>query len=311
MWTVLMECRSFQELGESTLHSKNGCGQFYIASTIDMRKASSCPECGMEGFPAHQYGETFEVSERGKLELTLTSSAAGSHSHVKTSVLQDLEKAWVESEVDFSSRSCGWPKKSSQSSFSLRTSPQLELGGSSMWPKGLPVPAMIVDGILYPLRKLARLTKELDGSALPTPTAQSYGTNKGGAAGRKGKARPSLETMAKSGLWPTPRASANENRQTKPTPSQLAGKHGMNLATAVNMLPTPRASEASRGDSPSERRRKTPGLESVVNMALGTYRGQLNPTWVEWLMGYPIEWTVCADWATPSSQRKPKKLSKG
>jgi hypothetical protein len=21
--------------------------------------------------------------------------------------------------------------------------------------------------------------------------------------------------------------------------------------------------------------------------------GQLNPTWVEWLMGFPLEWTVC------------------
>ena len=39
--------------------------------------------------------------------------------------------------------------------------------------------------------------------------------------------------------WPTPRASANENRQTRPTPSQLAGKHGMNLATRAVMWPTP------------------------------------------------------------------------
>ena len=32
---------------------------------------------------------------------------------------------------------------------------------------------------------------------LPTPAAQSYGTNKGGSAGRVGKERPSLETMAR------------------------------------------------------------------------------------------------------------------
>lgn len=31
--------------------------------------------------------------------------------------------------------------------------------------------------------------------ALPTPTAKLYGYNKGGAAGRQGKERPSLETM--------------------------------------------------------------------------------------------------------------------
>jgi hypothetical protein len=24
----------------------------------------------------------------------------------------------------------------------------------------------------------------------------------------------------------------------------------------------------------------------------------LNPTWVEWLMGYPLGWTVCEAWET-------------
>jgi hypothetical protein len=49
-------------------------------------------------------------------------------------------------------------------------------------------------------------------------------------------------------LWPTPRASANENRQTKPTPSQEAGQHGMNLATTAALWPTPQTdSFRSRG----------------------------------------------------------------
>lgn len=38
-------------------------------------------------------------------------------------------------------------------------------------------------------------TKAWEQFLLPTPTAQTYGYNKGGAAGRKGKARPSLETL--------------------------------------------------------------------------------------------------------------------
>ncbi|WP_246039691.1 hypothetical protein [Glycomyces buryatensis] len=47
-------------------------------------------------------------------------------------------------------------------------------------------------------------------------------------------------------LLPTPRASANEDRQYKPTPSQLAGKHGKSLQAEVcslPLLPTPRASD--------------------------------------------------------------------
>ena len=54
--------------------------------------------------------------------------------------------------------------------------------------------------------------------------------------------------------WATPRASENENRQTKLSPSQKAGQHGLNLAAQVNApypaaeweekeWPTPRATE--------------------------------------------------------------------
>jgi hypothetical protein len=38
-------------------------------------------------------------------------------------------------------------------------------------------------------------------------------------------------------------------------------------------------------------------------------RGSLNPTWVEWLMGYPIEHTDLKDWATPSSRKSRQKSS--
>lgn len=34
--------------------------------------------------------------------------------------------------------------------------------------------------------------------------------------------------------------------------------------------------------------------------------GQLNPTWVEWLMGYPRGWTALKASAMPSSRRSPK-----
>ncbi|WP_306472862.1 hypothetical protein [Streptomyces sp. or20] len=54
-------------------------------------------------------------------------------------------------------------------------------------------------------------------------------------------------------LLPTPRASANENRQTKRTPSQEAGTHGLSLAAEVcELLPTPRATDGSKG-GPNQR----------------------------------------------------------
>jgi site-specific DNA-cytosine methylase len=44
----------------------------------------------------------------------------------------------------------------------------------------------------------------LPGGLFPTPSASSYGSNRGGAAGRVGQARHSLESMARHGMWPSP-----------------------------------------------------------------------------------------------------------
>jgi hypothetical protein len=35
--------------------------------------------------------------------------------------------------------------------------------------------------------------------------------------------------------------------------------------------------------------------------------GQLNPTWVEWLMGFPLGWTDCEHLATPSYRKSSKR----
>jgi hypothetical protein len=35
--------------------------------------------------------------------------------------------------------------------------------------------------------------------------------------------------------------------------------------------------------------------------------GSLNPMWVEWLMGFPLEWTVLDASATQSFRCKPEK----
>ncbi len=53
-------------------------------------------------------------------------------------------------------------------------------------------------------------------------------------------------------IWPTPRASPNENRQTSPSPSQIAGTHGRSLAAEAcesvrKNWPTPEAADATRG----------------------------------------------------------------
>jgi hypothetical protein len=121
--------------------------------------------------------------------------------------------------------------------------------------------------------------KSAEQGLIPTPRVEGFD------AGRhRGKA-DSTHSYVK--MFPTPRSSPNENRQTKPTPSQLAGKHGMNLSTAVHMLPTPTGQDAHNNGGPSQSGRNTPPL---------------NPDWVEALMGYPLGWTDIGKTPSPELQ---------
>ena len=84
---------------------------------------------------------------------------------------------------------------------------QLTLDGSSeefceTWPRS----GCLQNGTAYLLPPLTLLTDEIEFGLLPTPAATAYGTNQGGAAGRTGPVRPSLETMARKNMWPTPQA---------------------------------------------------------------------------------------------------------
>jgi hypothetical protein len=56
------------------------------------------------------------------------------------------------------------------------------------------------------------------------------------------------------------------------------------LARLVQMWPTPTAHNAKETNAPSEMNRNTPTLAAQAG-------GKLNPTWVEWLMGWQLGWT--------------------
>lgn len=113
-----------------------------------------------------------------------------------------------------------------------------------------------------------------------------------------------------SGLWPTPnRTDATLNRTPEEHFARQAklkagnpnlGELQMPLVTAVlmRMWPTPRANKLHGKD----REDFSPSLHNMVN-------GELNPTWVEWLMGYPLEWTDLEDSETQSSLKSPINLS--
>jgi hypothetical protein len=57
-----------------------------------------------------------------------------------------------------------------------------------------------------------------------------------------------------------------------------------NHRTWKKKFPTPTSHNAKETNAPSESERNTPTLAAQVG-------GKLNPTWVEWLMGWPLGWT--------------------
>ncbi len=90
-----------------------------------------------------------------------------------------------------------------------------------------------------------------------------------------------------SGYWPTPRAqvfATPNSRDWKGAPGP-GWKGQKSLARDIKNFPTPTSQDHKDNNSPSESERHTPQLTAVVG-------GQLNPPWVEWLMNWPIGWTL-------------------
>jgi hypothetical protein len=132
----------------------------------------------------------------------------------------------------------------------------------------------------------------------PTPCAQE--DNKSPAAHLAMKARmkggprytvTSLQVAAK--LWPTPSARDWKDGRCSDT-TWAKGSRPLNEAA---LWRTPQARDGQERGASSPDRREEQGHSISLHDQIG---GQLNPTWVEWLMGYPTEWTACAAWATRS-----------
>ena len=99
-----------------------------------------------------------------------------------------------------------------------------------------------------------------------------------------------------SGLWPTPTVCGNYNRKG------LSAKSGDGLATAVLKCATPTARDWRSGKaSQATMERNSRPLSEQIG-------GSLNPTWVEWLMGWPLGWTDLKPSATVKSPCAPQPL---
>ena len=129
--------------------------------------------------------------------------------------------------------------------------------------------------------------------------------------------------------WPTPHGMSKDGRSNDPSGNELGRAVNQSLflifhvgnnanaattsgATSTNAtqenahalqlmngkmatrIPTPSANDWKGSSKPGQRR----GQLTDPAMGVITPGGSLNPTWVEWLMGWPLGWTDCAASAT-------------
>ena len=216
-------------------------------------------------------------------ELPSTSSPAGSH--VRT--LASLESGLASRVRDLVyGRNIGDLLASyDHDSSSLRTCQASLVSGAETYSETLPRSGMMLAGNVYQRVPLALPTDVTGSGLLPTPEA----SNTKAVALRSGGRKP-RNFLAP--LRSTPTASEHTGPGHK-------AQGGMNLRTAV-MVATPTSRDWRSGKaSPETLAKNSRPLSEQVG-------GSLNPTWVEWLMGYPLGWTVLEHWATRSSRKLQK-----
>jgi hypothetical protein len=153
---------------------------------------------------------------------------------------------------------------------------------------------MMRSGTVFPLPPLVRLTKETERGLWPTPTATL------------GKDGPNRVLYSKDGGPPRPNSRMYDEK----------GNHvPITLDRAVRWWVTPTARDWKDTPGMVAMRNGRPRLDQLprqVYYVEGTppNGGHLNPTWEEWLMGFPLEWTVLSASEMPSSHTSRSASSK-
>ena len=116
---------------------------------------------------------------------------------------------------------------------------------------------------------------------------------------------PRIDATA-SGLWPTP--TGQDNPQVRGVGKTIGTKRGTTLGGAVRMWPTPTAIEDAAGTPAGKMQGMLGNHPDIRGTTQAEWSlGSLNPTWVEWLMGYEIGHTDLGHWEMPSSRKSSRK----
>lgn len=203
---------------------------------------------------------------------------------------------------------------------SWRTS-QLCLDGewaelSGTWPQS----GMTRNGQLYPLLMWEHRTSENESGLWPTPTAMDAQIKSSTPRPSRVATNRQTDYLARMVHWSTPdtKGFTGEGAIAKlaHTLSSLAELRGMTYRGNENYRKKywPTANSRDWKDTPGMTKTRKDGKSRKDQLARRVYCeeeiiekiGTLNPTWVEWLMGFPLGWTELKDLAMPRSRKSRK-----
>ncbi len=186
-----------------------------------------------------------------------------------------------------------------------------------LWAEDLPASSLTLprwglmrDGVLSELATLERRIGEKESGLWPTPQAMPATSDLGFQCSGDGRKKPNKLGLAvaqqmyptplssntkanhmRSGgrparsYWPTQKANDAEKRGNFDTSNPRNG-----LPAAAKSWPTPTVNDSKNSTLPPSQVRH----DNIAGALLRSGQqpgGQLNPTWVEWLMGFPLGWT--------------------
>ena len=181
---------------------------------------------------------------------------------------------WLASFTKYDHDSCSW-----------RTHQCSLLGDLDEFSETWPQWGLMRDGECWEQQTLEQTIRGTESGLSPNGVDSFHTPNTTGLDGGS-NSRKALKKRQEN--WPTPDANCGQ-RGTQPnwTAKRKSGQpaqYTINQAVRDKMFPTPTAHNAKECNAPSEQNRNTPTLATHAG-------GKLNPTWVEWLMGWPLAWT--------------------
>ena len=178
---------------------------------------------------------------------------------------------WRGSLARFDPGSCTW-----------RTAQPSLLGDSEECSVTWPRSGMTAAGQCWELPTLVPPTSATGSGLWQTPVADDAVNRVAGKWNSRGEPKLSAQVLMKP--WPTPTSSLGTNGwRVTPAKAREGGTLIEALSARTYATPTARDWRSGKASQATHDRNSRPLSEQIG--------GLLNPTWVEWLMGWPIGWT--------------------